>query len=906
MSEADPEQPVGGGAAPGARRVAIVPHTHWDREWYDPFQAFRVRLVRLVDDLLDLLEGDAGFRHFLLDGQLAAVDDYLEIRPENEHRLAALAGAGRLSFGPWYVLPDEFLVSGETLVRNLQAGIARASSLGGTMEVGYLPDMFGHVGQMPQLLTLAGFGHAVVWRGVPSAVDRTAFWWEGPDGSTVRAEYLVAGYGNGAAIPDDPAALLRRLAAHLEEVAPFLRPGDPLLFMNGTDHLRPQPWLARVVAEADAKADDVDLAIVSLEEYLAGAPRHDLPRWAGELRSGARANVLMGVTSNRVDVRAAAAEAERSLERWAEPLWAAFLPADRWPRAFLDVAWRNVVLNAAHDSVCACSADEVVHTVLDRYHQARQIGDTLTAEALAAIGSSMAAAGPVVVNVASRERGGMVEAVVAADHGPGPDVQVLSERAGLPGTMELDAATVVSVLSMIQGARLDADLYVTGVTLTEDADGLDLAVTVGTQANEAVAVDEVKRDLFTRLSAHPETRVRIHLDQPPIRRVLARSAPVPGFGWSTLEVAPLAHPAGAHVGDDGTVTLANGLTTVTVDPRTGLFALDGVHGLGLLVDGGDHGDTYNYSPPLVDTVVDTPRSVVVEATEHGPVRATVVVTSTYDWPAHVGASSSARVGSVPTEVRTTLELRADERVVRIAVDLDNRCRDHRLRMHFPLPHPAHESRAGTAFDTVTRGLTAEGRPEELGLPTFVARGFVAAGGLTVVADGAAEYELVDMTEGPDGPAAHTLAITVLRATGMLSRVGMVNRILPAGPLDPIEGAQVQGPLHASFAVVTGPVDPYALADDVLVPLAVSGSFGGGDRPARGSALAVTGAEVSSVRRVDGSLEVRLFNPTDDPVSVDLGGRAGELVDLRGRPLAPVSGGVDLRPHGIATVRLGGP
>ena len=107
---------------------------------------------------------------------------------------------------------DEFLVSGETIVRNLQEGIRRGSAFGGVMEVGYLPDMFGHVAQMPQILSLAGFGHAVVWRGVPSAVDRTAFRWHAPDGSSVRAEYLVAGYGNGAALPEDAKALVRRLA----------------------------------------------------------------------------------------------------------------------------------------------------------------------------------------------------------------------------------------------------------------------------------------------------------------------------------------------------------------------------------------------------------------------------------------------------------------------------------------------------------------------------------------------------------------------------------------------------------------------------------------------------------------------------------------------------------------------
>src|SRR5579872_4620584 len=185
------------------RRVSIVPHTHWDREWYEPFQTFRLRLVHLLDGLLDLLESDPSYSTFLLDGQMAAVDDYLEVRPEAEERIRALAGAGRLTMGPWYVLMDEFLISGETIVRDLQMGLARGTAFGGVMEVGYLPDMFGHVAQMPQLLRIAGFEHAVVWRGVPSAIDRNAFRWESPDGSSVRAEYLVVGYGNGASIPDD-------------------------------------------------------------------------------------------------------------------------------------------------------------------------------------------------------------------------------------------------------------------------------------------------------------------------------------------------------------------------------------------------------------------------------------------------------------------------------------------------------------------------------------------------------------------------------------------------------------------------------------------------------------------------------------------------------------------------------
>ena len=147
----------------------LVPHTHWDREWYQPFQRFRLRLVDMVDRVLERAEADRRFC-FTFDGQTAMLEDYLEIRPEAEPRIQALVATGQLAVGPWRILSDEFLVSGETLVRNLEAGVARAERFGQAMAVGYLPDEFGHAAQVPQLLRRAGFEHAAVWRGVPAAV----------------------------------------------------------------------------------------------------------------------------------------------------------------------------------------------------------------------------------------------------------------------------------------------------------------------------------------------------------------------------------------------------------------------------------------------------------------------------------------------------------------------------------------------------------------------------------------------------------------------------------------------------------------------------------------------------------------------------------------------------------------
>jgi len=427
------------------RLVAVVPHTHWDREWYEPFQTFRLKLVDLLDGLLDLMESDPSYARFLLDGQMAVVDDYLEVRPAAEGRLRDLAATGRLEMGPWYILMDEFLVSGETIVRNLQMGIRRGAAFGGVMDVGYLPDMFGHIAQMPQILAQAGFEHAVVWRGVPSSITKTGFWWEAPDGSTVRAEYLPVGYGNGSVLPDDGKALVRRVEDHEQEVGSFLF--DRLLLMNGSDHLTPQPALGRAVAEANEIQDGYVFEITSLPEYLAGVTTEGLEHWKGELRSGARANVLMGVTSNRVDIKRAAAITERQLERRAEPYAALFVPPDQWPARLLELSWLGIVRNSAHDSICACSVDDVDDAVLHRFAESRQIAEGVAARALTSLARSMAEPGPVVVNPSARPRAGMVELVVAADEPPGPDVQVVSERFGLPGTMTLDADTIRTVLA---------------------------------------------------------------------------------------------------------------------------------------------------------------------------------------------------------------------------------------------------------------------------------------------------------------------------------------------------------------------------------------------------------------------------------------------------------------------------
>ncbi len=876
----------------GRRRVAIVPHTHWDREWTQSFEVVRLDLVELLDGVIDLLERDDSFTAFLLDGQVAPVDDYLEVRPEAEGRLRQLVTSRRLEIGPWYLPMDEFLVSGETIVRNLQLGLARAARFGGAMPVGYLADNFGHVAQMPQLLREAGFGHAVVWRGVPATIDATAFWWSAPDGSTVRAEYLARGYGNGAALPDDPAALTRRLAAHEAELGKLLV--DGILLMNGTDRARPQPGLGALVAATNSEQEHFELCVTSLGAELSRRPTEDLPRWSGELRSGQGAHVLRGVASTRVDVKQAAARAERALERVAEPLCALFLPASRWPRALLDAAWLQLVRNSAHDSISACSVDDVSAAVLQRAVGATGAAEGLSGWAMAELGSSMADPGPVVVNTAARSRSGVIELVLPGDEQV-EGTQLLQAWPSLHRLDTMGVHDVRAVLGRIRGQDLGDGTFVNGAEIAHGADGIEVWLHTDTRLTPNPSVEQVKRELYAGVGARPDAAVRVHLDRRASQRVLARAEAVPGLGWARWAPAPLQHP----VQVTAETSMSNGLVTVAIDGATGTFAIDKSPDLDRLVDEGDHGDTYTWSPPAHDTVVDQPDAVSVEVAERGPVRGRLLVRRTYVWPERVDDDRKARVGERSLVVTTTIELRAGERLVRVTTNFDNPCRDHRLRALFRLPVPASTSRAECAFGLVERGLDTEGGADELAVPTFPSRRFVTAGDLTVVHEGLLEYELIDIDDGR----ARTLALTLLRATGVLSRPTTSHRRSPAGPSLSVDGAQMLGPVECRYAVSVGPVDPYAVADEALLPLLATTAPGGGERAPTGQGLAVDGAEVSAVRREGGAVEIRVFNPGDAPTSVSVGGRSGQLVDLAGRPVGAFEGGFELGPRQLATARL---
>jgi len=356
----------------GLRRFFVVGHTHWDREWYWPFERFRLRLAAVVDQVLDVLERDPAFTSFTLDGQAVVLEDYLELRPENESRLRALLSAGRIEVGPVYVQPDEFLVGGEALVRNLLIGREVCGRFGAAVpSTAYLPDGFGHPCQLPQILAGFGIDTLLFSRGLGDEFDRLGviFDWTAPDGSAVRALQLLPDYGNFAMVADLPAAIERvrslagRFAEHLARVGV-----DDFLLCNGTDHVAVQPELPELCNGLEQTFPGSSFFVASYGDYVRAVRPCELRSWTGELLGGRFQNVLRGVNSARLYIKQANERAERRLLE-TETLWALRCLRDGgvFPVADFTLAWRELLRCQPHDSICGCSCDEVHRDMLVRY-----------------------------------------------------------------------------------------------------------------------------------------------------------------------------------------------------------------------------------------------------------------------------------------------------------------------------------------------------------------------------------------------------------------------------------------------------------------------------------------------------------------------------------------------------------
>ena len=387
-----------------AQKTAIlVSHTHWDRAWYLTFPTFRFHLVRLVDRLLELLETRAEFHSFTLDGQTILLDDYLQIRPENRPRLEALIRSGRLICGPWYVSPDLFLISPESVIRNLQTGARIAESFGGSMQEGYVPDPFGHFAQLPQVLNGFGMRSFLFMRGL-SAEDKSRagsiFLWRSPDGSDVLTTYLADGYFNAGSL-GYPSVYGRHegLCADLDlartqirstiDKFASLQKERTFLLNNGFDHMPEQADIPDLLRDLDGTLDGLELRHGTFSEYMDAIRAEDRPKETveGDLLGNVDQPILLSVYSTRVYLKQLNHRAQSLLERIVEPMdvFASTLPVRKDTGVFLDAAWKQLMENHPHDDICGCSHDGVHQDNEARFRQVTDTAEAVLVEALEAM-----------------------------------------------------------------------------------------------------------------------------------------------------------------------------------------------------------------------------------------------------------------------------------------------------------------------------------------------------------------------------------------------------------------------------------------------------------------------------------------------------------------------------------------
>ncbi len=383
--------------------IHLVSHTHWDREWYLTFQQFRLKLVHLIDRLLEILEKDPNFKYFLLDGQAIILEDYLQIRPDRELDLIRFIKSGRLLIGPWYISPDEYLVSPESHIRNLLEGDQLCQKYGEKMLVGYLPDNFGHIGQMPQILQGFGIDAACAWRGLEDQPCELI--WQAADGSQVLLSYLRESYSNAANLTP---SLPQKFSQEIDERSAALSEKtltDQVLLMNGTDHMEPSNDLTNAIARYQEENNHNQLIHSSLPLYFdsirskIASTGVQLPVITGELRSSKHAALLQNVLSTRIWLKQRNHSCETDLLKWVEPLSAFTSMLDYGAPihtytlsgysdllskrdSIIRYAWKLLMQCHPHDSICGTSIDQVAKEMDVRFDQVEQINHELISQSL--------------------------------------------------------------------------------------------------------------------------------------------------------------------------------------------------------------------------------------------------------------------------------------------------------------------------------------------------------------------------------------------------------------------------------------------------------------------------------------------------------------------------------------------
>ena len=756
----------------------VVSHTHWDREWYKTFQQFRLQLVHLVDNLLLILDQDPDYEHFMLDGQTIVLEDYLQVRMANLPRLQQYIQDKRILIGPWYILPDEFLVSPEAIIRNLLIGKKICQLFGQRMMVGYIPDPFGHLSQLPQILNGFHMDTACLWRGVPDG-SPTLLSWQAADGSSVLLAHLYDGYGN---IADWPTSNPDQSLEQLNVKADILRPYNPsshYLLMRGSDHLEPRPELPEHLRYFNQYNQSERHAFHStLPAYLAAVSNEiseqnlTLQTLRGELRDPHKAHILPAVLSARMWIKQRNHYSQNLLERWVEPFstWAelqtrhedAFTPpvehqktsriAD--PGSVVHHAWKLLISNHPHDSICGCSVDATHNDMISRFDQVDQICEELTSQSLDALSFE--------INTFRNGENGEFAALTVFNPSPYPRSAIINTSIDMP--QDLRSLRVI------------------------DSDG------------KQTSVDCLygERECAESNTNVPYASLDIFVED------------LPAMGYRTYWICGSDEPD--EICDDQDEELddviSNQFLEIRAADASGSLDLKDLRtgqvfeGLCQIVDVGDRGDEYNFTPPEHDTEI-TP-TLVSTTTYKTNLYETLILSLTMDLPVSLTESRDSREESTLSHnLDVLVTLVKDVPQADVQIYFENEALDHRLGVRFKTGLKVDTARFDGHYDILTRPIDlpkTDSTWRELPRPEVPQRSFVDVsndqGGLMIANRGLPEVAVVRDENGEA-----VIDLTLLRSIGWLSRDDLWNRVGHAGPALMTPDAQELRPYTFDFCII---------------------------------------------------------------------------------------------------------
>lgn len=753
----------------------IISHSHWDREWYLPFEKHRFYLVKLMDELLDKLENDPEYKSFHLDGQTLAVDDYLEIKPEKRELVEKYIREKRIIIGPWYILQDAFLTSAEANVRNLIIGMRDSGKFGPFSKLGYFPDTFGVYGQAPQMLKQAGITSAAFGRGVKptgfnnTVSDNTNFEspyselnWQSPDGSSVLGILLANWYSNGNEIPTDKDEAKKFWDQKLAESKKYAST-DHLLYMNGCDHQPLQTDLPEAIHVAKELYPDVEFIHSNFEDYMKEV-QVNLPKnlqvVEGELRNQRTDgwSTLVNTASARIYLKQMNQANQIKLERLVEPMATiAYLHGDEYPEDYIRHAWKQLMQNHPHDSICGCSVDEVHEEMVTRFKKVDQMTDMILEEQVENLIDKINVTAPadfhnakplIVFNTVGHDRHAVIEKVMDYERVYFRDMD-FNDIPSYLKEKEIPELIVVNA----KGEEMTAT-----VTLGEIEFGYDLPD------------DKFRQPYFAR-------KINVTL----------ATEKLPSFGYHTYFVV---EKQGSHEETPIMTSdrvMENEHIKVSIHDN-GSYDIEHIASgkvyanLGGYENTSDIGNEYMFKKGVNEKALTT-ADLKAEMTvlENSSVRAVLEMTHNFEIPAKASEDLEAlkdalvwhkerdvtRSEEMTTlNIKTTLTLDKNAKGLAVKAVIDNTAKDHRLRVVFPTGLETDHHLAESAFEIVER----PNKPEaEWTNPSFDhhQHSFASVSdgndGLTVATKGLQEYEIVEKDT--------TLEVTILRAVSELGDWG---------------------------------------------------------------------------------------------------------------------------------------